>query len=107
MIEPVYEPSLRWGEELIEARLFAEVLDFGEYSIVLKEDLSFVYSYCIEGWEKALKVESTPNASIIFFDTKEYKKYFTIYTFDNSSTIYAEMYVKVWIEKFNDYINNF
>lgn len=84
------------GEALGEAKIFAKVLEFGEYLIIIQTNLSSVYTFCINGDETYLETVCSPDASIIFFDTKEYKKYFEFHTSDNHDT-YVEMFVKVWM----------
>ena len=76
--------------------IFAKVLEFGEYSIIIQTDLSSVYTFSINDQETKLRTVNSPDASIIFFDTKEYKKYFKFHTSDNHDT-YVEMYVRVWL----------
>lgn len=82
------------GESLGETKIFAKVLEFGEYSIIIQENLSCVYDFIVDTAETDLKKVCSPDASIIFFDTKEYKKYFKFHTSNNHDT-YVEMYVRV------------
>ena len=89
-----------WNGLSVKYRVYSKVLEFGEYSIIIQDDLSPVRTfYFIDGQEAKLKTLCSPDASIIFFDTKEYKKYFKFHTINEHDT-YVEMFVKGWGFKF-------